>query len=83
MNLRKMHILLFVIPVVAPINIANSKENRMKRAFILSGSLLQQRRIVQNPTVQGLMVNIKTTFFHHFFDIPVAQGIGHVPTNTL
>src|SRR5207249_2732615 len=44
----------------------------MKRRF-------QQRTVFHDPTLNGRMVDRHAAFLHELFDMPVAQGIGHVP----
>jgi hypothetical protein len=47
----------------------------MKRRF-------QQGTVFHDPTLNGRVVDRHATFLHEFFDVPVAQGIGHIPPHT-
>jgi len=51
--------------------------------FLFSKSTQKLWRVVCNPTVNGAVVNVKSSFLHDFFQITIAQAIGEIPTNTL
>src|SRR5262249_27022669 len=46
----------------------------MKRRF-------QQGTVFHHPPLNSRVVDRHTTFLHEFFDMPVAQGIGDIPSH--
>src|SRR6266581_894263 len=49
------------------------------RSFAAVKGLLQLWALLQHPAIDRRMVDGHAVFFHEFFDMPIAQGIGHVP----
>jgi len=49
------------------------------RSLPTSKVFLDQRSEFQNPSVEGGMIHLDSAFFHHLFNVPIAQGIRQVP----
>jgi hypothetical protein len=45
-------------------------------------SLLQSRHIFDDPQVKRGMINLHTTFAHHFPDLAIADRVRHIPAHT-
>ena len=45
--------------------------------------LFQLRCVLNNPSIQGAMINPKTSLCHHLFNVSIAEWICTVPTDTL
>jgi len=35
------------------------------------------------PAIDGTVIHGETPFLHQFFDVPVTEGVGKIPTNAL
>src|SRR4029077_14797945 len=44
--------------------------------------LLQQGTVFHDPTLDGGVVYRYPAFLQEFFDMPIAQGVGHIPAHT-
>jgi hypothetical protein len=44
--------------------------------------LFQLWAVFYDPALDGRVVDRYLTFLRQFFDMPIAQGIGHIPTHT-
>jgi hypothetical protein len=49
--------------------------------LVLSAGCLKQWQKPDRPAVDRGIVSRRTTFLHHFFEMPVTQGIGSLPAN--
>jgi hypothetical protein len=38
---------------------------------------------MKDPAINGAVINREATFLHQFFDVPVTEGVGEIPTNAL
>src|SRR6266849_7093343 len=52
------------------------------RGAWLPEGLIQDRRVFEHPAIQTGMVNLNAALLHHFFQLPIADGISHIPTDT-
>ncbi len=43
----------------------------------------QLRRVMKDPAIDSAMINGKSTFLHHFFNISITEGVCQIPTNAL
>src|SRR4029077_9861731 len=44
--------------------------------------LLQQGTVFHDPTLDGGVVDRDPAFLQEFFDMPIAQGVSHIPAHT-
>ena len=51
--------------------------------LIVVENLLQLKCVVNDPTIDGAVVNLETTLLHDFLDIPIAERIHQVPADRL
>src|ERR1700674_1847156 len=54
---------------------------RTHRALALPDDLIQHGRVLEHPAIQTGMVDVNAAREHHFFQLPIADGISHIPTD--
>ena len=52
------------------------------RTFALPKRLIEGGRVCKHPAIQTGMIDINAALLHHFFQLPIADGIRYLPTHT-
>ena len=51
--------------------------------LLLVKGLFKSRGVMNNPTIEGAMLNRQTSLSHHFFNVTITKWVSTVPTNAL
>jgi hypothetical protein len=54
---------------------------RAHEALALPEDLIEHGDVLAHPAIQTGMVNLNAALLHHFFKLPMAEGIRHIPTD--